>query len=75
MHAGRLVERLYEEAMVLARFPNQGRPGVVPGTRELITTPLPWVIVYVVDRRRSRLFVFCMALKSGSSKFRVQQEF
>ena len=32
----------------LATFPYRGRPGLVPGTRELVTV-LPYLLVYEVD--------------------------
>jgi toxin ParE1/3/4 len=32
----------------LARFPNAGRAGLVIGTRELVVTGLPYIIVYRV---------------------------
>ena len=30
----------------LTRFPNRGRPGTVPGTRELVIPTLPYIVVY-----------------------------
>lgn len=46
--AGELVATLYSAPDVLLRFPHRGRPGRVPGTRELVLTPLPYLIVYCV---------------------------
>jgi toxin ParE1/3/4 len=40
--------RLYEAAQSLKRFPNRGRNGRVAGTRELVISPLPYVMVYEV---------------------------
>jgi len=34
--------------MSLAKFPNQGRQGRQSGTRELVFTPLPFIVVYRV---------------------------
>ncbi len=42
-----MLERLYDAAVSLSLFPNRGRPGQEPGTREL-TTVRPYVIVYRV---------------------------
>jgi toxin ParE1/3/4 len=30
----------------LIRFPSRGRPGTVPGTRELVVPTLPYIVVY-----------------------------
>jgi len=43
------VRRLYDAARSLKRFPNRGRTGQIDNTRELVTTPLPYIIVYRVD--------------------------
>lgn len=43
------IKRLYEAASSLKRFPNRGRIGQKLNTRELVMTPLPYVIVYSVD--------------------------
>jgi len=42
------IVRLYENIGLLKQFPNQGRPGREPGTRELIFAPLPYVAIYRV---------------------------
>ncbi len=41
-----VVERLYTAARGLALFPGRGRPGRVFGTRELVVSGLPYLIVY-----------------------------
>lgn len=43
------VEKLFEAAQSLTRFPYRGRTGQLSGTRELVVSPLPYVIVYEVD--------------------------
>ena len=42
------IRKLYEAAGSLKRFSNRGRIGRKDGTRELVMTPLPYVIVYNV---------------------------
>lgn len=42
------VRRIYEEARSLKKWPNRGRPGRRHGTRELVLTPLPYIVVYRV---------------------------
>ncbi len=47
-HASELVRRLYEAPAALLRFPHRGRLGRKDGTRELVLSPLPYIIVYTV---------------------------
>ena len=44
------IQALYDAAMSLQSAPNQGRPGSVPGTRELLTLPMPYLIIYRVEQ-------------------------
>jgi addiction module RelE/StbE family toxin len=53
--APELIRRLYDAPTTLLTFPNRGRAGKKEGTRELVLTPLPYVIVYAV--RADVLFV------------------
>ena len=46
--AARLVRALYETPTSLLTFPNRGRPGKKEGTRELVMSPLPYILVYTV---------------------------
>ncbi len=46
--AERTAHEVYESVASLASFPNQGRPGRIKGTRELVFSPLPFVAVYRV---------------------------
>jgi toxin ParE1/3/4 len=43
------INRLYDAAQSLKQFPNRGRIGQAEGTRELVTAPLPYIIVYRAD--------------------------
>jgi toxin ParE1/3/4 len=47
-NAARLVRELYQTPLKLEAFPNLGRAGRKSGTRELILTALPYVIVYQI---------------------------
>jgi plasmid stabilization system protein ParE len=40
------IKKLYAAARSLRRFPQRGRIGQLAGTRELVLTPLPFIIVY-----------------------------
>lgn len=43
-----LVTAIYESPRALLSFPHRGRPGKKAGTRELVLSPLPWIVVYEV---------------------------
>jgi toxin ParE1/3/4 len=46
--APRLIRSIYEAPETLLLFPHRGRPGKKAGTRELVLSPLPWIVVYTV---------------------------
>ena len=46
--APELVRAVYDAPSVLLTFPNRGRPGKKEGTRELVLSPLPYLVVYTV---------------------------
>jgi toxin ParE1/3/4 len=46
--AERVAHKIFEGVAVLASFPEQGHPGRIKGTRELVFSPLPYVAVYRV---------------------------
>lgn len=46
--AAELVRAVYTAPAALLTFPYRGRPGKRDGTRELVLSPLPYVIVYTV---------------------------
>ena len=39
---------VYDAPGTLLTFPHRGRPGKKEGTRELVLSPLPYVVVYAV---------------------------
>ncbi|MBC8048623.1 MAG: type II toxin-antitoxin system RelE/ParE family toxin [Chitinophagales bacterium] len=45
--AGRVIDRLHKSLNRLKIFPLSGRAGLVEGTRELIVSGLPYIIVYL----------------------------
>ena len=47
--ANRVVARVLEAVAQLARQPGLGRPGRVPGTRELVVLKTPYLVPYIVD--------------------------
>ena len=46
--APRLLRSIYEAPETLLSFPHRGRPGKKAGTRELVLSSLPWIVVYAV---------------------------
>lgn len=50
------VRRLYNAARSLKRMPDRGRLGRNEGTRELVMAPLPYIIVYGVERDLVNIF-------------------
>ena len=44
-----IVDRLYATIQRLRKFPHLGRQGRVPGTRELVVTRFPYVVIYDVS--------------------------
>jgi len=45
----RVGERLYDGCSGLANFPSLGRTGRIAGTRELVISGLPYIIVYRIQ--------------------------
>lgn len=46
--AAEFVIHLRDSALILGEQPNLGRPGRIPGTRELVITQLPYILPYRV---------------------------
>jgi toxin ParE1/3/4 len=44
----RVARTLYTAVAELRNFPNRGRKGLAPGTRELVFPPWPLIVVYEV---------------------------
>jgi addiction module RelE/StbE family toxin len=60
------VRRLYAEIRELSRFPSRGRPGREPGTRELILSGLPYVVIF----RTSDQMVEILRIYHGSQNWK-----
>jgi toxin ParE1/3/4 len=54
--ADETIRRIYASAKSLRQLPEKGRPGKTAGTRELVLTPLPYLIVYSIEPERIHLF-------------------
>jgi toxin ParE1/3/4 len=47
--ARRIADTIYKAVALLQDFPLRGRNGIVEETRELVLTPLPYIVVYEVS--------------------------
>jgi toxin ParE1/3/4 len=43
-----VVRAIYDAASALLAFPSRGRPGRKEGTRELVLSPLPYIVICTV---------------------------
>jgi toxin ParE1/3/4 len=46
--AAGLVHEIYDAPSALLKFPYSGRPGKRRGTRELVLSPLPYIVIYQI---------------------------
>jgi toxin ParE1/3/4 len=46
--AAEVVRSIFDAPASLLTFPHRGRPGKREGTRELVLSPLPYIVVYTV---------------------------
>jgi addiction module RelE/StbE family toxin len=56
--AATTIQRLYDRTKTLKTFPYAGREGRMNGTRELVLTPLPYLLVYSVNERSVQILRF-----------------
>ena len=47
--ANRVCRRIYAAIQDLRRHPHTGRPGIEEGTRELVISHLPYIVVYRLE--------------------------
>ena len=47
MSAKEVGQKIWDSAKMLADHPGMGRPGRVPGTRELVISGLPFILPYI----------------------------
>jgi toxin ParE1/3/4 len=48
--AERVARDIYDRVTSLKSFPQSGRLGRIEGTRELVLTPLPFIVVYRIHK-------------------------
>jgi len=60
-----MLDRIFSAVELLERYPAAGRPGRIPGTRELVIVPTPFLIAY----RTRRGTIEILALLHGARKW------
>lgn len=50
------IRKLYDAARSLKQMPHRGRIGQKAGTREMVMTPLPYIIIYGVESDMVHIF-------------------
>ena len=63
--ADTMLERIFSAVELLQRYPAAGRPCRIPGTRELVIIPTPFLVAYRVRRDRIEI----LALLHGARKW------
>jgi len=67
--ADRLVQRIFRATDLLATNPAMGRPGRVPGTRELVVADTPYIIPYRVRANAVEILRVFHAARKWPNKF------
>jgi len=63
--AARVTMHIATSVQQLATFPMSGRPGRVPGTRELVISNSPFVVAYSIEKER----IAILALYHGAQQW------
>jgi plasmid stabilization system protein ParE len=63
--ADTMLDRIFSAVELLQRFPEVGRPGRIPGTRELVIVPTPFLVAYRVRRGKIEI----LSLLHGARKW------
>lgn len=60
-----LIRAVYDAPSELLPFPNRGRQGKKEGTRELVLSPLPYIVIYKVVEET----IFVVRILHGAQKW------
>jgi toxin ParE1/3/4 len=66
--ARRLVDQIEQGVLQLSRYPNLGRAGRVPGTRELVIAGTPFLVVYRMEADQASI----LTILHGSRRWPVR---
>jgi toxin ParE1/3/4 len=67
--ATRIVTRIFDQTDRLAKHPHIGRPGRVPGTRELVIKDTPYIVPYRVRDGAVELLAVFHGAREWPEKF------
>jgi addiction module RelE/StbE family toxin len=67
--AARVGRRILDAVEALADHPYRGRPGRVPGTRELVVTRFPYLIVYEVEADAGEPTIVVLRVLHGAMRW------
>ncbi len=67
--ADKMQERIFSAVELLQNHPELGRQGRVPGSRELVLTPTPFVIAYRVRREKIEIVALLHAARKWPGRF------
>jgi toxin ParE1/3/4 len=65
----RMVVRIEEAVASLARYPELGRSGRVPGTRELIVAGTPYIVAYRIDKSSVEILTVLHSARQWPDRF------
>jgi toxin ParE1/3/4 len=71
--ANRVLKRIWDAVQLLAKHPDAGRPGRVPGTRELVIASTPFIIPYRVVENTVQILRVLHEKKKMASTFLKEQ--
>ena len=63
--AARITMQIVTTVEQLAAFPMSGRPGRVPGTRELVIANTPFIVAYIIEKAR----IVILAVYHGAQRW------
>jgi toxin ParE1/3/4 len=66
--AVRVVQAITEAVNFLKQYPAMGRPGRIPGTRELVVSDTPYIIPYRVRENEVEIIRVFHAARRGPTK-------
>ena len=67
--AGRFVQQIFRATELLSRNPAMGRPGRVPGTRELVIPNAPYILPYRVRANAVEILRVFHAARKWPTRF------
>lgn len=64
-----MLNRIFAAVELLERTPEMGRTGRIPGTRELVLNPLPFVLAYRIQRNKIEVLALLHAARKWPAHF------